>query len=102
LGAELATALTNSKTTNSPKNHLQKILEVKRPQSAKLNSGIRLVADVRPAEAQLQVELGIFGLSCDWCHQEYVLEEGELLAKPPDLTEIKPKMNDFYALHARR
>jgi endogenous inhibitor of DNA gyrase (YacG/DUF329 family) len=45
---------------------------------------------------------GYFGLSCDWCHQEYVLEEGELMARSPDLTETKPKMNDFYALHTGR
>ena len=46
--------------------------------------------------------LGLSALNCDWCHQEYSLVDGELLAKPPDLTEPKPKISEFYAVHARR
>ncbi len=43
-------------------------------------------------------------LTCDWCHEKYSIEYGELVPRNEDdlLKQHKPQMREFYALNAQR
>ncbi|MGA3108078.1 MAG: hypothetical protein ABSD99_01255 [Candidatus Bathyarchaeia archaeon] len=43
-------------------------------------------------------------LTCEWCHESYVVESGELVPRIEDnlLGQHKPQMREFYALNAQR
>ena len=36
-------------------------------------------------------------LTCDWCHQRFSVEGGELVPRIEEALQPKPKMSDFYA-----
>jgi uncharacterized protein YbaR (Trm112 family) len=36
-------------------------------------------------------------LTCDWCHQRFSVESGELVPRTEEALQPKPQMSDFYA-----
>jgi nitrite reductase/ring-hydroxylating ferredoxin subunit len=43
-------------------------------------------------------------LTCDWCHEQYSIDNGELVPRIEDhlLKQHKPQMREYYALNAQR
>jgi hypothetical protein len=43
-------------------------------------------------------------LSCQWCHAQYVVKDGELFPRPEEdsLLKQKPSMSEFYAVYSQR
>jgi hypothetical protein len=41
-------------------------------------------------------------LTCEWCHERYSVDNGELVPKIDELLKPKPRMPDFYALSEQR
>jgi len=43
-------------------------------------------------------------LTCDWCHEHYSIDNGELVPRIEDhlLKQRKPQMRELYALNAQR
>ena len=42
-------------------------------------------------------------LTCDWCHEQYGIDNGELVPRTEILLkQRKPQMREFYALNAQR
>jgi len=37
-------------------------------------------------------------LICDWCHESYSVDSGELVPRSEEPLQLKPKMSDFYAI----
>ncbi len=41
-------------------------------------------------------------LTCDWCHERYIIEKGELIPRIEDLFKhLKPHMREFYQPNPR-
>jgi nitrite reductase/ring-hydroxylating ferredoxin subunit len=36
-------------------------------------------------------------LTCEWCHERYSAENGELVSKTEELLKRKPRISEFYA-----
>jgi hypothetical protein len=41
-------------------------------------------------------------LACDWCHERYTVDNGELVPRTEEPPQAKPKISDFYALQRNR
>jgi len=41
-------------------------------------------------------------LRCDWCHESYSVDSGELVPRMKEPLQLKPKMSDFYAIQRKQ
>jgi hypothetical protein len=39
---------------------------------------------------------------CDWCHESYSVDSGELVPRSEEHLRLKPKMSDFYAIQRKQ
>ena len=41
-------------------------------------------------------------LTCDWCHESYSVDSGELIPRTEEPLHLKPRMSDFYAIQQQQ
>lgn len=41
-------------------------------------------------------------LACEWCHERYSIDNGELVPRIEDMLHHKPQMREFYAVNEQR